>query len=282
LLIKLIMKDSSLSADPSNDFPIIQYADDTILVMKASQRELFCLKGLLQSFTESTGLKVNYSKSQMIALNMSQEQAAILSSTFGCQLGTLPFTYLGLPMGTTKPRVEDYMPLMDKIERRLTSTSAFLTQAGRLQLVNSVLSSLPTYAMCSLKIPVAVLDFINRARRHCLWRGSDANAKGRSLAAWPKVTKPKDKGGLGIIDLRSQNEALLLKHLDKFYNKKDTPWVNMIWHSHYSQGHIPHASADKGSFWWKDLLHLCDKFRGIAKCTVGNGTTVLFLVGRLE
>jgi hypothetical protein len=160
-----------ISADPSNDFPIIQYADDTILIMKASQRELFYLKGLLQSFTESTGLKVNYSKSQMIPLNMSQEQAAILSSTFGCQLGTLPFTYLGLPMGTTKPRVEDYMPLMDKTERRLTSTSALLTQAGRLQLVNSVLSSLPTYAMCSLKIPVVVLDFIDRARRHYLWRG---------------------------------------------------------------------------------------------------------------
>jgi hypothetical protein len=90
-----------INADPSNDFPIIQYADDTILVMKASQRELFCLKGLLQSFTESTGLKVNYSKSQMIPLNLSQEQAIILSSTFGCQLGTFPFTYLGLPMGTT-------------------------------------------------------------------------------------------------------------------------------------------------------------------------------------
>jgi hypothetical protein len=145
----------------------------------------------------------------MINLNMSQEQAAILSSTFGCQLGTFPFTYLGLPMGTTKPRVEDYMPLMDKTERRLTSTSAFLTQVGRLRLVNSVLSSLPTYAMCSLKIPVVVLDFIDKA-----------NAKGRSLATWPKVTKPKDKGGLGVVDLRSQNEALLLKHLDEFYNKK--------------------------------------------------------------
>ena len=94
-----------INADPSNDFPIIQYADDTIRVMKASQRELFCLKGLLQSFTESTGLKVNYSKSQMIPLNLSQEQAVILSNTFGCQLGTLPFTYLGLPMGTTKPKI---------------------------------------------------------------------------------------------------------------------------------------------------------------------------------
>lgn len=148
-----------INADPSNKFPIIQHADDTILILKASQRELYCLKGLVQSFSDSTGLRVNYTKSQMVPLNLHQEQALNLANTFGCQLGSLPFTYLGLPLGTTKPRVEDYMPLMDKTEKRLTSTSSFLTQAGRLQLVNSVLSSLPTYAMCSLKIPVAVLDF---------------------------------------------------------------------------------------------------------------------------
>jgi hypothetical protein len=132
----------------------------------------------------------------MIPLNLTQDQAVNLANTFGCQLGSLPFTYLGLPLGTTKPRLDDYMPLMDKTEKRLTSISSFLTQAGRLQLVNSVLSSLPTYTMCILKIPIAVLEFIDRARRHCLWRGSDVNAKNKSLVAWPKVTKPKKKGGL--------------------------------------------------------------------------------------
>ena len=35
-------------------------------------------------------------------------------------------------------------------------------------------------------------------------------------------------------------------------------------------------TADKGSFLWKDLLHLSDKFRGVGSCFVGNGTTVLF------
>ena len=124
-----------IEADPSNKFTIIQYADDTILIMKASQREIFCLKGLLQSFAESTGLKVNYAKSQMIPLNLSQDQINILANTFGCQIGTLPFTYLGLPLVTTKPRIDDYMPLMDRTERRLTSVSSFLTQVGRLQLV---------------------------------------------------------------------------------------------------------------------------------------------------
>jgi hypothetical protein len=40
--------------------------------------------------------------------------------------------------------------------------------------------------------------------------------------------KPKDKGGLGVIDLTLQNEALLLKQLDKFYNKKNVQWFNLI------------------------------------------------------
>ena len=67
-----------------------------------------------------------------------------------------------------------------------------------------------------------------------------------------------------------------MKHLDKFYNKRDTPWVNMIWHSHYSNDQIPHVSTNKGSFWWRDLLKLCDHFRGVATCQIGDGTTVLF------
>jgi hypothetical protein len=66
-----------------------------------------------------------------------------------------------------------------------------------------------------------------------------------------------------------------MKHLDKFYNK-DIPWVNLIWNSHYSNGEVPHASKEKGSFWWKDVLKLSDLFRRIASCKVGDGSTVLF------
>lgn len=48
---------------PNEDFPIMQYADDTLLIMEADARQLFFLKGILHSFSESTGLMVNYSKS---------------------------------------------------------------------------------------------------------------------------------------------------------------------------------------------------------------------------
>jgi hypothetical protein len=63
---------------------------------------------------------------------------------------------------------------------------------------------------------------------------------------------------LGIINLRMQNKTLLLKHLDKFYNKRDIPRVNLIWNTYYVNGEIPHVAKDKGSFWWRDIIRLCD------------------------
>jgi hypothetical protein len=166
---------------------------------------------------------VNYPKSCLDPLNISEQGATQLDATFGCKLGGLPFTYLGMPLGTTKPRVEHFAPLMNKVERRLTATSSMLSHAGRLELTNSIISPLLTYAMCSLQMPVAVIDYFDRARTHCLWRGSDVNAKSKSLVAWKKVSRPKTKGGLGIICLISQNVTFLLNHLVKVYNKRDIP-----------------------------------------------------------
>jgi len=115
-----------------DEFPIIQYADNTILVLQADASQLFFLKALLHSFEISTGLKVNYRKSQMIPINVSHEDMQILAGTFGYQIGTFPFTYLGLLMGTTKPRIEDLTPIMDRVERRLSACSTWLSYSGRL------------------------------------------------------------------------------------------------------------------------------------------------------
>jgi hypothetical protein len=145
---------------PSRDvagFPIIQYADDTIMIMKVSQRELLCLKDLLESYGQSTGLMINYAKSCLVPLNISEEKAELLAGVFGCKIQGMPFTYLGLPMDTTKPRVEHYALLMNRAERQLTSVSSMLTHAGRF---NSILSSLPTFTICSVQVPVAVHEYV--------------------------------------------------------------------------------------------------------------------------
>lgn len=233
-------------------------------------------KRITREFSQSTGLRINYAKSCMVPLNMDMDKAAHLAGVFGCSIGTMPFTYLGLPMGSTKPRVEHSGPIMNQMERRLTSISSMLTQAGKLQLVNSVLSSMPTYAMCTVQVPVTVLDYFDRGRRHCMWRNSESNGKNKPLVAWKKCTRPKRKGGLGVINLKTKNMALQLKHLHKFFNKIDMPWVRMVWNTYYTNGKLPQASKAKGSFWWRDVLKLCEIFQGVATCTLGDGTTVLF------
>jgi hypothetical protein len=140
-----------------NPFPIIQYADDTILIMQADKDQLALLKSLLHIITLSSGLVVNFHKSCLVPINVSSEKACSLAQAFGCVVGTFPSTYLALLLGLRKPQVKDYAPLICRIERRMSATSKFLSYAGRLQLVNSVISSLPTYYMCSLKLPLTVI-----------------------------------------------------------------------------------------------------------------------------
>jgi retron-type reverse transcriptase len=87
-----------LSEKCGNDFPIVQYADDTLLIMEGCPRQLLAMKALLNTFAESTGLMVNYQKSNIYSINIEEDKMKIRASTFGCQIGSFPFTYLGLPL----------------------------------------------------------------------------------------------------------------------------------------------------------------------------------------
>jgi hypothetical protein len=124
------------------DFPITQYPDDTLLIMEAYP---LALKAILNTFADCIGLKVNYSKSSIYPININQEKFDLLAATFHYQTGTLPFTYLGLSLSVNKPTVQDCLPLVHRVEKRLTSTSIFLSQGGKLEMVNSVFSFCDVY-----------------------------------------------------------------------------------------------------------------------------------------
>lgn len=39
---------------------------------------------------------------------------------------------------------------------------------------------------------------------------------------------------------------------------------------------VPHVTREVGSFWWKDVFRLHNLYRGVARCSIGDGSTVLF------
>ena len=52
-----------------------------------------------------------------------------------------------------------------------------------------------------------------------------------------------------MIDIKSQNSALLMKFLDKFYNEAEIPWVSLTWSKFYSNLQTPpQARSPIGSF----------------------------------
>ena len=85
---------------------------------------------MLLLFSQSTGLQVNYHKSALRPINIDQGHLQRLADAIGCKVGSLPFTYVGLPVGTTKPRIIDLMPLVDNMEIRLSASSSFLAQGA--------------------------------------------------------------------------------------------------------------------------------------------------------
>jgi hypothetical protein len=107
-----------------------------------------------------------------------------------------------------------------------------------------------------------------------LWR-DDIDTLKQSLAAWEMLTKPKDKGGVGLVNFKKKNEALLMKYLDKFYNKADIPWVSLLWDSYYAES-VPHATKLCGSFWWRDVFKLVEDFRALSSVKLGRGDSIIF------
>ena len=75
------------------------------------------------------------------------------------------------------------------------------------------------------------------------------------------------------LHLRMQNKALLIKHLYKFYNRMDIPWVKLIWEAHYQNNEAPHTNTNKGSFWWKDCMKMFDLFKEMTTCEIRSGNT---------
>jgi mannosylglycoprotein endo-beta-mannosidase len=67
----------------------------------------------------------------------------------------------------------DVQPLIDKMANRLpTWKGRFLNKAGRLKLIDSVLTSMPTYFLTAFAPKKWLIKRLDKIRRGFLWKGS--------------------------------------------------------------------------------------------------------------
>jgi hypothetical protein len=125
---------------------ILQYADDTLYVGETSVDNLWALKAVLRGFEMASGLKVNFWKSCLVGVNVSNDFLGMASDFLNCRLGSLPFKYLGLPVGANPRLSTTWRPMVDAIKTRLCSWgNKHISFSGRIVLINAVLNSLPVF-----------------------------------------------------------------------------------------------------------------------------------------
>ena len=206
---------------------ILQYADDTVVFLDHNIGQAKNVKLLLTAFEQMSGLKINFHKSELFCYGMAKDCESQYSQLFGCDVGTMPFKYLGIPMTHRRLRNSEWRCVVDRFESRLSNWKAkFLSSGGRLVLINSVLSSLPIFMMSFFEIPTGVLQKLDAIRSRFFWQGGHHKKKYR-LAKWEIICQPKEIGGLGVANLDIKNICLLSKWLFKLLNG-DGVWQQLL------------------------------------------------------
>ncbi|CAL2237758.1 unnamed protein product [Prunus armeniaca] len=151
-----------------------------------------------------------------------------------------------------------YNGLIDRVTNRLASwKSKLLSIAGRATLVQAVTSSIPIYAMQTVKLPASVCEHLDRLNRNFFWGGKEEKNKVH-LCQRDLVCRPKCKEGIGFKKTAAMNQALLSKIGWRVQNKDNGLWAK-IFKAKYLNGAFildsPNSAKKSSSHAWKGIVH---------------------------
>jgi hypothetical protein len=143
----------------------------------------------LQKEDNISGLKINLSKSDLVPVGH-VPNVTELASILGCRVSAFPLTYLGLPLGATFKRKTIWNSVVERMEKRLVGwKKLYLSKGGRLILIKSTLSSLPSYYLSLFPLPMDVACRLEKLPRDFLWGGMGDEHKFH-LVNWHQVCSP--------------------------------------------------------------------------------------------
>eukprot|EP00253_Pinus_taeda_P029977 PITA_29977 len=189
------------------------FVDDILIFSNGSYNELKEFKSIFDLFLKATGMQINSGKSQVCVAEFDRRESTMMTNLFPFHLQPLdsPFKYLGFWLKLAAYKKEDWNWLIAKIEARISHWSfKWLSRAGRLTLIKSVLLAIPVYWAALTWIPKGVMEKIRRLCCRFLWAGSKENTV-LPWVAWDKLARPKDWGGWGIKRLPEFSLSLAAK-----------------------------------------------------------------------
>lgn len=171
-------------------------------------------------------------------------------------------------------KAANFNELIEKIKVKWSGwKSKLLSQAGRLQLIKSILSSVPLYRMGSFAFPKNKLSKLNTVVTNFFW--GFKQDKPAMLLRKHFLFLPKHQGGLGIKSFSIMNQALLAKQfwcLSQNPSSLYSQWTL----SKYFKGNIENhpSNTSQPSSVWRSLDNNSTLIKNHLGWQVGKGSNI--------
>ena len=142
--------------------------------------------------------------------------------------------------------------------------------AGRLTLIKSVLSLILNYHMQTTLLPTVVIHRLEQTLEGFLLKTCSPYVLG-------KVTKTKQQGGLGIRDIKLNNEAFLPNQAWRIWTNLNGIRAKFLKQRHFPNTHFLNPTiSNYGSHSWKAILKGHSILSKGTRWIVGNGQSTKF------
>ena len=185
--------------------------DDTVLMGMANVREASNMRKALDIYLGASGQLINEGKSSIFFLNTPPSIQRRVAHILRFQIGSLPLLYLGIPISAGRQSRESWQVILDKFWDKVNHwTHRWLSFAGRVQLLQSVVQALPLYRSMIQVAPMSFFRDLDSLARQFLWARNLSSSKW-SLIKWEIFCSPKRFGGLGLRQSLLSSNALTAK-----------------------------------------------------------------------
>jgi hypothetical protein len=137
--------------------------------------------------------------------------------------------YLGIQVGFHLPPEANFSKLVTALKGKLINWSTCrLSLAGRILVANQVLLASMWYMATAWNPNPTMCSQIRGIVCNFIWSGKASNT--RAKVKWETLVLPTAQGGLGIIDPKTQSEALLAKLFVRGLASGGDPWKKLLKH----------------------------------------------------
>jgi len=146
----------------------------------------------------------------------------------------------------------------EKIENWLaTWKCGQLSYGGKAVLLNSSLTSIPMYLMGFYLLYEGNHQRMDTARACFFWQEIGKKKK-YHMMRWEALSVPKDFGGLGFLETRAMNMALLAKWLFRIESGDSSMCINLLRTKYLGNCGVFQEKVKSCSFFWSGLRKVRD------------------------